>query len=413
MLRSPGRLAPSSSPRLLHTMSTPNEKSRETPPYPAHFSAAPPHPAHHSRASSASSALSSSSQTPLFAASTNAYTGEETYSKLQVTAVVSFYMMAALVMVFVNKIILNDTPSLVVTTVFIQALVTVLLVHVTALARPSKVQIPHFSLQTAISLTPVILGDVLGFTLNAFCLREVDATLYQVARGLALPFTILVSSVSTRSAPTRPVLLCAFAVTLGFLLGVTPPLPDPLTGARTLNITPLGVLYGLAASLTVAVQAVLIKRSLPHVKGSALQLAYWRNLGSALLLLLFMLARGELRTLHTLATSGTWDWTTFAWGNLVTGIVGFLICVAGTLSVKVTSPVTHMFSSAARSVLQLLIAVHLFADSLTPHKLASIAIILAGTLAYSHVQAQAARDRDSADMLKLPAAHDEKDVEKQ
>lgn len=40
-----------------------------------------------------------------------------------------------------------------------------------------------------------------------------------------------------------------------------------------------------------------------------------------------------------------WDWTTFAWGNLVTGLFGFLISVAGILSVKITSPVTHMFSS--------------------------------------------------------------------
>jgi hypothetical protein len=35
----------------------------------------------------------------------------------------------------------------------------------------------------------------------------------------------------------------------------------------------------------------------------------------------------------------------FIWGSLVTGFFGFLLCVAGLLSIKVTSPVTHMFSS--------------------------------------------------------------------
>jgi hypothetical protein len=35
----------------------------------------------------------------------------------------------------------------------------------------------------------------------------------------------------------------------------------------------------------------------------------------------------------------------FVWGSLVTGFFGFLLCVAGLLSIKVTSPVTHMFSS--------------------------------------------------------------------
>jgi GDP-fucose transporter C1 len=43
-------------------------------------------------------------------------------------------------------------------------------------------------------------------------------------------------------------------------------------------------------------------------------------------------------------------------------VVGFLICLAGFLSIKVTSPVTHMFSAAVRSVLQTLIGVWLFHD---------------------------------------------------
>ena len=50
-----------------------------------------------------------------------------------------------------------------------------------------------------------------------------------------------------------------------------------------------------------------------------------------------------------MSQSGTWDWSTFAWGNLVTGVVGFMISIAGILSVKVTSPVTHMFSSVSCS----------------------------------------------------------------
>ncbi|KZO99636.1 hypothetical protein CALVIDRAFT_560978 [Calocera viscosa TUFC12733] len=385
-------------------MSSNNEKEVPRSSSPAHS-----HSHSHSRSSSASS------QTPLFPSDNNEARNEDAYSQYQVAAVVGFYMVAALVMVFVNKIILNNTPSLVVTTVFIQALVTVLLVHLSALARPSKVQIPHFSFQTIISLTPVMLGDVAGFTLNAFCLREVDATFYQVARGLALPFTILVSSLSTRTVPSRGVLVCAVAVTFGFLLGVTPPVPDPLTGVRTINITPLGVVYGLAASLTVAVQAVLIKRSLPYVKGSAIQLAYWRNLGSAFVLLLFLLARGEAHQLHALLVSRQWDWHTFAWGNLVTGIVGFMICVAGTLSVKVTSPITHMFSSAARSVLQVLIGVRLLGDSMNLQKAASIGVILAGTLAYSQVQAGAGRERERQEMMTIPEEEEEgeRDVEKQ
>jgi GDP-fucose transporter C1 len=45
-------------------------------------------------------------------------------------------------------------------------------------------------------------------------------------------------------------------------------------------------------------------------------------------------------------------------------VTGFLICIAGVLSIKVTSPITHMFSSAVRSVLQTALGVYLFGDIL-------------------------------------------------
>ncbi len=47
------------------------------------------------------------------------------------------------------------------------------------------------------------------------------------------------------------------------------------------------------------------------------------------------------------------------------GVFGFLIGLAGLLSVKVTSPVSHMVSSAARGVLQTLVSVWFLGDKLT------------------------------------------------
>jgi GDP-fucose transporter C1 len=44
---------------------------------------------------------------------------------------------------------------------------------------------------------------------------------------------------------------------------------------------------------------------------------------------------------------------TFFIGSLVTGFFGFPLGLAQLLSIKVTSPVSHMVSSAAHSILQL------------------------------------------------------------
>ncbi|KAG5649845.1 hypothetical protein H0H81_001802 [Sphagnurus paluster] len=84
-----------------------------------------------------------------------------------------------------------------------------------------------------------------------------------------------------------------------------------------------------------------------------------------------------------------WDGTIFIWGSLVTGFFGFLLCVAGLLSIKITSPITHMFSSAARSVLQTLLGVLIFNDILTASSRGtSILVILGGTLYYTWIKSQ-------------------------
>ena len=77
-------------------------------------------------------------------------------------------------------------------------------------------------------------------------------------------------------------------------------------------------------------------------------------------------------------------WSTFLWGTLLTvsamlklrwqplelgpqGLFGFLICIAGFLSIKVTSPITHMVSSAVRGVVVTILGVWLFQDIITTY----------------------------------------------
>ena len=163
----------------------------------------------------------------------------------------------------------------------------------------------------------------------------------QIARGLVIPLTILVSSVHTHTSPPVKVLSAAAIVTVGFFIGVAPSSALPVAAVPSL----LSLFYGVLSSLFIAIHAVLIKSSLPHCNNSTIQLAWWTNVGSAVFLLPAVLLRGELPLLNDMVRSGTWDGTVFFWGSLITGFFGFLLCVAGLLSIKVTSPVTHMFSS--------------------------------------------------------------------
>ncbi|OBZ78695.1 GDP-fucose transporter 1 [Grifola frondosa] len=268
----------------------------------------------------------------------------------QVAGVVSFYMSAALVMVFVNKAVLNSSPDLPLLFLLIQLVLAVVLLHAAAAISP-KVEIPKFEMKNAKKLVPVTLVNVIGLVFNILCLRGVEASFFQIARGLVLPITIAVSCPVWHEAPSR-----------------------------------ISIIYGVLSSFFIALHAVLIKISLPHAHNSTIQLAYWQNLGSVLFLAPFIVVQGEYGKFKSLLGTPGWNAEVFVWGSIVTGVFGFLLCVAGLLSIKVTSPITHMFSSAARSAIQTLLGVWLFNDLLTANRATSILVIALGTMFYTWVK---------------------------
>ncbi|KAG1783531.1 hypothetical protein EV702DRAFT_1054052 [Suillus placidus] len=299
----------------------------------------------------------------------------------KVVAVVGFYMSAALVMVFVNKAVLNGSPDLPLLFLLLQLLIAVLLLHVAAMFI-TRVEIPKLDLETAKKLTPVVLVNIIGLIFNTLCLRDVEASFFQIARGLVLPLTIVVFSAHTRTLPSVRVGIAAGIVAIGFLLGVAPSATVPTHAAPS----GLSLFYGVLSSLFIAFHAVLIKSSLPYCNNSTIQLAYWTNLGSAAFLFPFVLLHREISTLEDLIHDSNWDGQVFLWGSIVTGIFGFLLCIAGLLSIKVTSPITHMFSSALKSVIQTLLGVWLFKDIMTVNRAGSILVIMIGTIFYTWVK---------------------------
>jgi len=71
-----------------------------------------------------------------------------------------------------------------------------------------------------------------------------------------------------------------------------------------------------------------------------------------------------------------------------------MISIAGILSVKITSPITHMVSSAVRGVAQTALAIWFFGDILTVSKALSLSTILLGSIWYTwikHIESLAQR----------------------
>ena len=171
-------------------------------------------------------------------------------------------------------------------------------------------------------LAPMVLINVIGLSFNNFTLQLVDASYYQVARGLLVPFTVATSFIYLQSRPSLKVLSACAIVTFGFFVGVV--LDKSYSSFGNSNAT-LGIVCGLVSTLTTSLHAVVIKRSLDIVNGDTLELAWYNNLLSALVLLPVIHLAGEtpaiidLLTIVELAKGEEWTtWQTFLVGTAIT-----------------------------------------------------------------------------------------------
>ncbi|KAI0050326.1 hypothetical protein FA95DRAFT_1536656 [Auriscalpium vulgare] len=300
---------------------------------------------------------------------------EDTPNRLHVAATVSFYLVAALAMVMANKWVLNVTtaPLFFLLTQLVIAILLFLLVHVIGMVRvPMRFDWPLLK-----GLAPLVLLNVVALSSNNYTLKYVDASFYQVARGLVLPLTVLTSYIYLHSRPSVRILVSCAVVTAGFIIGVF------LDGAR---VSVLGVTFGIASSLMSALHAVVMKRGLDIVGGSALDLSWYSNLLSAVVLVPCVVLVGEAPAVWDIVTGRAVGLGTFLWGSSITGAIGFLMSIASILSIKVTSPITHMVSSAIRGVAASLLGLWLFGDFLSSGRICAIAVILAGSLDYTWVK---------------------------
>lgn len=126
-----------------------------------------------------------------------------------------------------------------------------------------------------------------------------------------------------------------------------------MTGITTdINVSRLGVLFGIGSSITTSLHAIVIKKSLEYVNGSTIDLVYYNNILSLITMAPIVLLSREVPFVSMKLQEGD-ELSAFnrlLIGVAVTGVFGFLVNVAGFLQISHTSPTTHMVSGAARGV---------------------------------------------------------------
>ena len=327
--------------------------------------------------------------------------------RLLVFGTVCFYLVAALAMVMANKWVLEETDA----PLFFLFTQLVIAVWLFLAAHAARFIVLPLRIEMALvkGLIPMVGLNVVGLSFSNFTLKYVDASFYQVARGLILPFTVLTSFTLLNARPSLRILISCAIITLGFFVGVF---------LDSVPVSTIGIFFGVTSSAITAVHSVVIKKSLDVVGGSALNLSWYTNLLSAVAMIPIIILAGEVPAVLALfegpapsvamdlAASGDMSvLQKFIWGSIITGTLGFLMSIASLLSIKVTSPITHMVSSAVRGVAASLLGKWFFGDFISFGRAASIAVILGGSIYYTwikHLESQGGPKPDADKYERVP-----------
>lgn len=294
----------------------------------------------------------------------------------RVVAVVAFYIVTSITMIMVNKTVLNQV-GLPMTFLWGQLVMAVVLLHVAERCR--LLQLPPLNRDVVHGLRYLVGMNVVGLALNTLCLQNIDAALYQVARSLILPMTAIISIYtnpgSNQKAVSKRVAMACSIITVGFLVGVL--------GERQVTVSTIGIIFGVLSSAATAIHSFAIKHSFSQVPhNGAFDMVYYNNLFSSVLLLPIVMLESPL-LIDFMRTHNSRQIWQFLFGTLLAGASGLLINLAGFLQIKVTSPLTHTVSSAARGVLQTVACRVFLGEAVTMARVTGILVTLLGSGLYS------------------------------
>ncbi|KAI9359103.1 triose-phosphate transporter family-domain-containing protein [Pilaira anomala] len=309
--------------------------------------------------------------------------GEKQHPLPLIAAVVSFYFVISLSVVFLNKIIMSgssDFPYALFVTWYQLVVALGLLLVWASLGKSYKLFsiIPpyEFNLAVAKKVAPLTFVYVGMLVMNNLCLKYVHVTFYQVARSLSINFTILFTYVILRKKTSFSALVACGIVFSGFVIG----------SYGEFNFSWAGIFYGVGSSAFVALYGIYVQKTLVYVDNNQWRLLHYNTTLAILFLSPLLLLSGEIteimETSEIIYTSSFWVLMT------ITGITGFGINIAMFLQVKYTSALTNTISGTAKSCVQTVLAAMIFKNEISALNGLGILLALIGSGYYSYVRYQ-------------------------
>jgi len=300
--------------------------------------------------------------------------------------VVSAYWVISISMVFLNKYLLSSDDVKLEAPLFITWYQCVVAIGICWILGWLSVNMPQqfggmfplfrVDLEVARQIIPLSLAFVGMISFNNLCLKYVGVSFYNVGRSLTTVFNVVLSYMFLGQSTSLKALLACGVIIGGFFLGV-----DQEDSSGDLSI--LGVIFGISASLCVALNSILVKRALPLVDNNEWRLTLYNNFNAAFLFIPFMILLGEVG--EVIAFPKLLDmkfWFMMTMG----GLFGVAIAIVTTLQIKFTSPLTHNVSGTAKACAQTVLAVFGYSEEKTVLWWLSNGMVLGGSLYYTLVK---------------------------
>lgn len=305
---------------------------------------------------------------------------------VHIASVVAAYWFVSISLVFLNKYLLSskdlqlDAPLFV---TWFQCVVTValcILLSIGARLFPNVISFPEFKIEPKIvrEVFPLSVIFVAMISANNLCLKYVGVAFYYVVRSLTTVFNVVLSYAILKQTTSGKALGCCGIIIGGFALGVN---QEGVTGTLSVH----GVIYGVLASLFVALNAIYTKKVLPSVDENVWRLTIYNNVNGCFLFLPIMLFTGEFPAVYNFPK--LFD-STFWTVMVISGIFGFAIGYVTGLQIQVTSPLTHNISGTAKAAAQTVIATAYYHEVKDFLWWLSNGVVLFGSAAYTHVKRQ-------------------------
>lgn len=298
--------------------------------------------------------------------------------ELEIFGVVLFYNLSAISTVIVNKFYLRTIPiplslllfQMVVSSVILSA-GYILYNQVRVKSAESK---PFTVLESMKLLWPMVLCNIFGLALNIICLSKIDSIVHQVTRSMTLPLTAIIGPlVGSADTCTWKVYLLCFTMFTGFLIALSGEFSSKL-------VSIYGTTAGFVSSLINAYGSHFIKNRMASNKFSALDLVFYNNIYSTILLAPMAITY-EYSALMKIS-----NWNHVLLASIITGILGVSVNYAGFLQIKVTTALTHCVSSAARGMIQIAASFLLLKEHLSISRGTGISISLIASSLYPIVK---------------------------